>query len=159
MKQTQTNTAEQQSPSMLYMDTSSIKVGLFEITVPSIEEMADKPLLELSLKIDFLTSNKHRDFQHTGVLHMSKERFAGLNPHEFINECVYEMLEITGFGELTRSLYLVAETVGTEVAKIRWVMAKSSKSIDKFENEIEAFMGGDRDPSKSELLEFVYGVF
>ena len=104
----QTNTFEQQSPFDLYMEKSSIKVGLFEITVPSIEEMADKPLLELSLKIDFLTSNKHRDFQHTGVLHMSKERFAGLNPHEFTNECVYEIAYFGQRDQLFRSIVTAA---------------------------------------------------
>jgi len=98
MNQPQNCTTEQ-SPFKLYMDDPSIKVGLFEMIVPSIKEMADNRVVDFNLSMTFLTDEPSRNYHDSCVLRISSSRFDGLKPDEFANECLYEMWEVITLGE------------------------------------------------------------
>lgn len=131
-------THTQISPFDLYMNTRSIKVGLFELTYNLKNEFVD-PTIDINVDIVFLT-NGGDDYQHTGTLSLSESMFDGCGVCEFVLICVRNVFHVLGFGTPPDDLQLYSDIKGLDVTLTRFTIEKSSESEQKYENEINSFI-------------------
>jgi len=143
MNQLQTNVLEQQSPFDLYINTKSIKVGLFKLTYVLNNEFVD-PTVDINVNIEFLTKNGD-GYQHTGILNLSESIFDGCDPREFVRICVRDVFDVLGFGTPPDDLKVFSDISGLDVTFTKFTIEKSSESEQQYEDEIATFVFGEGD--------------
>jgi len=149
----------EQSLCDFFMDTESVQVGMFELTIPRSNTIEYESPCELTINAVFLCEGDKDVYMYIGVVGVNSMTHANLDVLEHAQNCVGIASDAHGFREPLSGLNMFADSVDGEITKVRWVITKClDDSSLEYEDDIYSFLSGQEDRTNVGLLMFEYGA-
>jgi len=119
MKQLQINDFDFPSDFDLFMGDPSIKFAFFELTVPTIEEMAESTTVDLGVRFTLVNDKNRHTHEDMDVSTSNIESFDDLDTPGFVDKCVELVSDMLEFDVPQPKQKLAVEMLDFSVLKIR----------------------------------------